>query len=87
MTDIKIMLVLPGSVSDEDATKMEAAGVLCIECHDPAKARLMVGESILTDSEMLWAAADALLATSYAEPRTLFGKAIAQAILRNRPKT
>ena len=87
MTDIKIMLVPPGSISDEDAAKMEAVGVLCIECVDASKARLMVGESILTDNEMLWSAAEAILSTQIDSPRIHFGKAIAQALLRKKPTT
>lgn len=85
MSDTKIMLVPPGSISDADAAKMEAAGVLCIECVDPNKARLMVGEGILTDNEMLWAASEAILQSSSIEVRTLFGRAVAAALLRNKP--
>jgi hypothetical protein len=59
-TSAEILLTPPGAVTPEDREALRAVGVIVVETEDPHACQFLRSGEVISSSDMLWAAMDAL---------------------------
>lgn len=84
----QILAVKPGTVSEADKIRLNAAGVVVIEHRSPNSLRLLRAESLLDGDDLLACAMHALRQGGYASSSTQadFTQAVSRAVLAKKGK-